>query len=122
LSKQNELPSRLSTLAATTAAATAVTATTAAATAAESTTLRARARFVDVDRATVQLVAVELLYGLSRSVAVHLDERESARAASIPVGYDCSRLYLSGLRKQIGKLILSRLVRQVSNKYSHRFS
>jgi hypothetical protein len=121
LSQQSELPSRLATLAATTAAAPTVTAATAAA-AAKPTTLRARARFVDIDRATVQLVTVELLYGLSRSVAVHLDERESARAASIPVGYDCSRLYLSGLRKQIGQLILCRLVRQVSNKYSHRFS
>jgi hypothetical protein len=108
------LPSRLAPLAAAASAAVSAPAARAA--------LRARARFVDIDRAAVQLVAVELLDSLGRRRRFHFDKRETARATRISIRHYSGGFYRSNFRKQIGKLILRRLVRQVTYKYSHCLS
>jgi hypothetical protein len=103
------LPSRLASLASTTIAA---------ASSAE-VAIRARARFVDVDGSTIEFNSIELLNRPHPCIMVHLNKGEAARATRIPIGYYGSRSHFSDLRKQIGKLIFCRAVRQVSNEYSH---
>jgi hypothetical protein len=108
------LPTRLATLASTTAAAW----PSAASPAAKATALGPGARFVDVDIATVQLNTVETLDGLGCRLALHFDESEASRTPGIPVGHDGGRLHFAYLRKEIAELIFRRLIRQISDEYS----
>jgi hypothetical protein len=119
-----ELPARLAALAAAAATATspAITASASSTTSAAKAALRARARFVDVERAAIEVVAVESLDSFSRRVRFHFDECEAARATRISIRHYRGRLHLPNFRKEVGKLILCRLIRQVSYEYSHCLS
>jgi hypothetical protein len=116
------LPARLAALASAAATTSAVAASASASSSAAKAALRARARFIDIDRAAIEFVAVESLDSFSRRVRFHFNERETARAARIPISHYRGGFHLSNFRKQIGELILRRLIRQVSYKYSHCLS
>jgi hypothetical protein len=74
--------------------------------------------FVNIDVTTVQLNSVETLDRFGRRVALHLNECEASRTTGVPISHYGSRLHLANLRKEIAELILRRLIRQISDKYS----
>jgi hypothetical protein len=78
--------------AATGTSATAATGTSAAATAAATL----RAGFVDIERASIQIGAVESCDRLIRLGAIrHFDERKAARTAGIPIGHHADAFHVT---------------------------
>src|SRR6202142_1273516 len=99
------LPAGLAALARSTTATTAGTATATAATEAAATTAAAlgfRPSLVDIERTAIEIRTVE---GRNRAVRFggvrHFDERKSARAAGVAVGFEVDRIHLSvGLKER----------------------
>src|SRR5262249_53099937 len=89
-------------------AAAAVTATAAAAT----TTLLS---LVDAERATAQVLAIEVLDGARGIRAGHFHEAEAARTTRVPIGDQAHGLHGAVLREQLTHLGIGRGKRQVAN-------
>jgi hypothetical protein len=105
-------------LAPTTAAATeSTTAAAVAAAAAESAALGARTGFVDVQRATVQFLAVEGLDGLhGLGLIGHFDKGKAAGLSGIPIAHDAGLFNGAVCGKSGLELRLRGLISKVSNK------
>jgi hypothetical protein len=95
--------------AATTAAAAEATTTAAAAAEAATTaaTILTRTRFVDDDRATIHLIAIELRNSrLDPFACFHFDETETAGAAGVAISDDVCRFYRAGLAEQLVQILI----------------
>src|SRR5438067_2508584 len=95
-----------------------------AASAVAASALDAGPRLVDGQRATAELLAVELLDGRRRAFwRRHLDEAEAARAARVAVFDDRRVLDLAGLREHLAQFVAGRAEVKVPDvKFRAHFS
>lgn len=93
-----------------------VTATVSAASAAATATLFARLGFVDRQRATIHVLAVELGDGLlGLLVRAHLDKREPAGLAGEPIEDQITARHGADLGEQSLEVSFCRLVREIAD-------
>src|SRR6185369_10604399 len=103
------------------AAATAATATAETAPTAATTAAAGSLRLLDLDRASVQVGAVEPADGLFRFLGRrHLDEAEAARAAGIPVRHHTGRFDGARSRECFPQPLIGRREREASNEQFDR--
>src|SRR3972149_8233653 len=88
----------------------------AAAAAAAAATVALGSGFVDVQRATAELGAVDAADSrLGGGGVRHLDEGEAARAAGGAVGDDAGAIHLAVSRKDVAELLLGDVERTITN-------
>src|SRR6185437_11100456 len=82
---------------------------------AASATGTALLRLVHAQRPAAEILAVQILNGAGSIGARHLDEREAAGAARVPIGDDADGLHRAVLREQRADLVLAGRKRQIAD-------